>query len=79
MIIPKVVLLSLLYSVATQYFDKELFKRIRILTLDLNNQNLTGEEKRYIVREAIKKEFKDVSTITIDAIIQIVLLKTLQR
>lgn len=71
----KTILLGLLYSIARQYFDKDLFERVQILVTQLMDRELAGDVKRNIVREAIKKEWYDVSTITVDTIIQMVLLK----
>jgi hypothetical protein len=77
--IPQALLLTLLYSIAIRYFDRDLFSRIEALVLDLKDEDIPGDEKREIVRKAIKAEFVDLKNITIDSIIQIVLLKAYQK
>lgn len=71
----KSILLSLLYSIARKYFDKDLFERVRALVVSLLSEDIPGDEKRELVRKAIKGEWKDVSTIVVDTIIQLVLLR----
>lgn len=71
----KTLLLNILYRIARQYFDKDLFDRIRALVVALMSADLTGDEKRAEVRKAIFAEWKDVKTIVIDTIIQVILIK----
>jgi len=60
----KSLLLSLLYKIARQYFDRDLFDRVEKLVLDLLDKDLSGEEKRQKVREAALAEFRDLASIT---------------
>ena len=71
----KSLLLALLYRIARQYFDKDLFNRVEKLVLQLIDSSMSGDTKREIVRKAIKAEWIDIKTITIDTVIQVVLLK----
>lgn len=71
----KSILLGILYSVARQYFDKDLFGRVEETVVSLMSSNLSGDRKRQIVRDEIREEWNDVSTIAVDTIIQVVLLK----
>lgn len=73
--IPQAILLTLLFNIAYRYFDNDLFSRIQVLVLALMDENIPGDQKREKVRAAIKVEFVDISTIIIDTIIQLVLLK----
>lgn len=73
----KVILAALLYKIARQYFDKDLFDRVELLVTQLMNDKIPGDEKREIVRAAVKAEWVDISHIIVDTIIQIVLLKNL--
>jgi hypothetical protein len=71
----KSLLLSLLYRIARQYFDKDLFNRVEKLVLQLMADDMPGDAKREVVRKAIKAEWVDIKTITIDTVIQVALLK----
>jgi len=71
----KSLLLALLYQIARQYFDKDLFKRVEKLVLQLMNADMPGDAKREVVRKAIRAEWVDIKTITIDTVTQVVLLR----
>jgi hypothetical protein len=71
----KSLLLILLYRIARQYFDKDLFNRVERLVSQLTTTDMPGDDKREIVRKAIRVEWADIKTITIDTVIQVVLLK----
>jgi hypothetical protein len=71
----KSLLLSLLYRIARQYFDKDLFNRVEKLVLQLMSDDMPGDAKREVVRKAIRAEWVDIKTITIDTVTQVVLLK----
>jgi lipopolysaccharide biosynthesis regulator YciM len=71
----KSLLLALLYRIARQYFDKDLFDRIEKLVIQLMDQSMSGDTKREVVRKAIWAEWSDIKAITIDTVIQVVLLK----
>jgi lipopolysaccharide biosynthesis regulator YciM len=71
----KSLLLALLYRIARQYFDKDLFDRIEKLVIRLMDQSISGDAKREIVRKAVWAEWNDIKAITIDTVIQVVLLK----
>jgi len=60
----KSLLLSVLYKIARQYFDRDLFDRVEKLVLDMLNKDLSGEEKRQRVRAAALAEFHDLASIT---------------
>ena len=74
--IPQTLLITLMYTMALRYFDKDLFIRVEALVKNLMNKDIPGDQKRQMVRDAIKVEFTDIKNITIDSIIQIVLMKT---
>ena len=71
----KSLLLALLYRIARQYFDKDLFNRIEQLVKELLDKNMSGDAKRTAVRDAVWAEWADIKAITIDTVIQVVLLK----
>jgi len=71
----KSLLLALLYQIARQYFDKDLFNRVEKLVLQLMADDMPGDAKREVVRKAIRAEWVDIKTITIDTVTQVVLLK----
>lgn len=77
--IPQTLLLTLLFNIAYRYFDQDLFNRIQTLVIELMDETIPGDQKREKVRAAIKVEFTDISTIVIDTIIQIVLLKNTNK
>jgi len=71
----KSLLLALLYQIARQYFDKDLFNRVEKLVLQLMADDMPGDAKREVVRKAIRAEWVDIKTITIDTVTQVVLLR----
>lgn len=71
----KALLLKLLYQIARQYFDKDLFARVEKLVTDLMDKDMPGDAKREAVRKAVLAEWNDIKTITVDTIIQVVLIK----
>lgn len=68
-------IISTIYILFRNYVGGEVFDRVRVLVFSLMNLDISGDEKRQKVREAAKKEFDNISTMMIDTIIQIVLLK----
>lgn len=75
-------LVSAMYSMAKQYFDSDLFERVRVLVKQLLDEDIPGSEKKQIVIDAAQAEFKDMKSIfrtsmmgDIETIIQLVWLK----
>jgi hypothetical protein len=60
----KSLLLSALYKIARQYFDRDLFVRVEQLVIAMLGDDLSGDEKRQKVREAALAEFRDLASIT---------------
>jgi hypothetical protein len=73
--IPQALLITLIYSMAIRYFGKDLFMRVEALVKSLTDEDIPGDQKRQIVRDAIKAEFVNIKNITIDTIIQVVLMR----
>lgn len=67
----KSLLISTLYIIAKQIFDKEFFDRVEGYVATLLDSELQGDEKRQKVREWIWDEWTDVKTSIIDTVIQI--------
>ena len=75
----KSILISILYTVARQYFDKDLFTRIENLVVSLLDSDAPGDERKKMVRAAVWEEWEDVRAIFIDTIVQVVLMKQITQ
>ena len=74
----KSLLILTAYTALRTYIGGGLFDRIKEFVLMIDMVNITGDEKRERVRAAIRNEVDTISTIVIDTVIQIVLMRFLR-
>ena len=68
-------LYQLLRTIVTRYVDKDLFGRVSGLVLVMKDKTISGDDKRQAVHDAVRAEWDDISSIVVNAIIEITLLK----
>ena len=72
----KKLIISTIYMLVRNYIvDSGVFDRVRDLVINLINEDIPGDDKKDLVRKAIKKEYNEFSTVLIDTAIQVSLLK----
>ena len=69
------VIINSAYFAIRQYVGSGIFDRIQILVFELLNSDISGDDKKKLVRESIKSEYSTIRTMIVDTVIQIVLMK----
>ena len=71
----KTLLLGILYSAMRRYVGSGVFDRLETMVMMINDEGLSGAEKRRRVLEGMSTEMRTIGSVAVAAALEIVVLK----